>query len=97
MERKRTLGLGIREHGRRVGQARLYTPSCANRTSGSSDIASNRDIPPDGKGANGILAVKDDHKVCYVGADLETPSETACCDARRRRPGTVGEAGDNDS
>ena len=51
----RTLGLGVREHRRRVRQTRLYTPSSPNRPRRRCDVPPNRHISTQRKGPHGVV------------------------------------------
>ena len=77
---------------RRLDAAARPDGACAG-----ADVAADGDVTADGEGADGVLAVEHDDKVGDVGADLETPTEAACRDARRGGPGAVREPGDDDA
>ena len=60
-------------------------------------VSSNRDISTERKRTDGLLAVQYDDKVGDVRTDLQAPADAARRDTRRRRPGAVGEARDDEA
>lgn len=62
-------------------ETRLDAPSSSDRTRGSADVATNRDVSAEGERTDRIFAVEDDHKICDIRADLQTPADTTCRNA----------------
>ena len=69
-----------------MGQRRLDAATCADGTRRGADVSPNCDIAAHRESKDGIFAVQDDDKVGDIGTYLETPTETAGCDARGRGP-----------
>lgn len=66
-------------------ESRLDAPSGSYRTGSSADVATNCDVSAEGECTDRIFAVEDDHKICDIRADLQTPA-----DATRRNAGWGG-------
>ncbi len=86
MDTKLTFGFGVREHGGRVGKGRLYTSACTDGTRRSADVPTDGNIATHGECPDSVLAIEDYNKFSDVCTDLESPADTACGDARWRRP-----------
>lgn len=78
-------------------QARLDTTTRPNRPRGGADRAPNSHIPTHRERAHCVLGHENDHEVSDVGTDLEAPAKAPRGDAGGRRPGAVGEAGDDEA
>jgi hypothetical protein len=79
-----------------VREGRLHAPAGADGPRGGADVAADRDIAAHGERAHGVFRVEHDHEVGDVRADLEAPADAAGRDARRRGPGAVGQARDDE-
>ena len=75
----------------------LDSTSCPDGTRRGRYVSSNRDISAESKRTDGLLAVQYDDKVGDVRTDLQAPADAARRDTRRRRPGAVGEARDDEA
>jgi hypothetical protein len=69
-----------------MGKSRLDAPSSSDRTSSSADVATNGDVSAEGERTDRIFAVEDDHKICDIRTDLQTPADTTCRNAGWGRP-----------
>jgi hypothetical protein len=71
-------------------ETRLDAPSSSNGTGSSADVATNGDVSAEGERTDRIFAIEDDHKICDIRADLQTPADTTCRNAGWGRPRTIG-------
>jgi hypothetical protein len=67
-------------------ETRLDAPSSSDRTCSSADVATNGDVSAEGECTDRIFAVEDDHKICDICTDLQTPADTTCRNAGRGGP-----------
>ena len=75
----------------------LDSTSCPDGARRGGYVSSNGDISAESKRTDGLLAVQYDDKVGDVRTDLQAPADAARRDTRRRRPGAVGEARDDEA
>jgi hypothetical protein len=70
-------------------ETRLDTPTRTNGTGGSTDVATNGDIPSEREGTNSILTIEDNDEMCDICANLEAPANATSGNTRWGRPGPV--------
>ena len=85
----RTFGLGIREHRCRMRESRLDTPTRTDGTGGSTDVATDSDIPSKRECTNSILTIEDNDEIRDICANLEAPANTTSGNTRWGGPRPV--------
>ena len=78
-------------------QGRLHAPPGSYRPRCSADISSDRHVPSQGERLDGVFAIKHNHKIGYIRANLETPAKPTSRDAGRGGPRAIGKTSDYDT
>ena len=78
-------------------QGRLHTSPGPYRPRSSADVSPNRHVPSQGERLDGVFAIKHNHKIGNIRANLEAPTKPTGRNAGRGGPRAIRKASYNDS